>query len=68
MTVALNKDLPKGLLSHLIVADIAPSRGTLSPEFPGYVEAMKKIEDSNVTTRRRAQEILEPYERVSYVL
>lgn len=64
MTVALSKDLPEGLLSHLIVADIAPSRGTLSPEFQGYVEAMKKIENSNVTTRRRAQEILEPYERV----
>ncbi|KAL4248699.1 AB hydrolase superfamily protein [Abortiporus biennis] len=35
MAVALSPDMPEDLLSHLIVADIAPSRGTLSPEFQG---------------------------------
>ena len=33
MTVALDPDLPRELLAHLIVADIAPARGALSPEF-----------------------------------
>lgn len=68
MAVALNPDLPVGLLSHLIVSDMAPSRGPLSPEFRGYVEAMKKIEKSQVTTRKEAQNILIPYERVRIFL
>ncbi|KAI0926178.1 hypothetical protein AcW1_008410 [Taiwanofungus camphoratus] len=63
MACALNPELPQSLLRHLIVADIAPSRGPLSREFTGYVEAMKKIEDSKVTTRKEAQEILTPYEK-----
>lgn len=64
MTVALSPELPRELLSHLIVADIAPSKGALSSEFQGYVEGMKKIEDSHVTTRQEAQKILAPYEPV----
>jgi hypothetical protein len=64
MSVALDPDLPYDLLSHLIIADIAPSTGALSAEFTGYIEAMKKIEDSGVTTRKEAQDILTPYESV----
>ena len=64
MTVALHPDLPVDLLSHLIVADIAPARGALSTEFQGYIEAMKKIEDSQITTRKDAQHILASYESV----
>ena len=62
MSVALSPELPEGLLSHLILADIAPSKGRLSPEFQGYIDAMKKIEESNVTNRQQAQHILTPYE------
>ena len=64
MTVALSPELPSKLLSHLIVADIAPSRGPLSAEFTGYVEAMQKIEESNVKTRQEADRVLRPYEEV----
>lgn len=64
MAVALHPDLPHDLLAHLMVADIAPSKGALSPEFQGYVEAMKKIEESKVTTRKDAQHILSSYEPV----
>lgn len=64
MSVALNPELPSNLLKHLIVADIAPSRGAMSSEFQGYVEAMKKIEQSQVTSRQEAQKILAPYESV----
>ena len=68
MAVALSLDLPQSLLSNLIVADMAPSRGPLSPEFRSYIEAMKKIEDSKVTSRREAQQILSSYEPVSFPL
>ena len=64
MTVALDPNLPPGLLSHLIVADIAPSRGAVSSEFQGYIEAMKKIEESGVKTRQEADRVLKPYEQV----
>lgn len=68
MTFALNPDLPSSLLKHLIVADIAPSRGVLSSEFQGYVEAMKKIEDARVPSRQEAQKLLQPYESVGYAI
>lgn len=63
MSVALSPDCPPDL-RHLIVADIAPSKGPLSREFSGYVEALKKIEASKVTSRKEAQDILRPYEQV----
>ncbi|KAI0787738.1 alpha/beta-hydrolase [Fomes fomentarius] len=63
MTVALDPELPANRLSHLIVADIAPSRGTLSSEFQGYVEAMQKIEEAGVKTRQEADRVLKPYEQ-----
>ena len=64
MTVALDPKLPFDLLSNLIVADIAPSIGALSPEFQGYIQAMKKIEDSEVKSRQEADRLLKPFEQV----
>ncbi|KZT02577.1 alpha/beta-hydrolase [Laetiporus sulphureus 93-53] len=63
MTVALNPELPQDLLSHLIVADIAPSRGELSPEFNKYVGALQEIERRKITNRREAQHILSETEQ-----
>jgi len=63
MTFALNPDLPHGMLSKLIVADIAPSKGDLSPEFRAYIEGMKKLEASKVSSRKEAQDILTEYEK-----
>lgn len=65
MTVALSDELPADAIEHLIVADIAPSSTALPTEFQGYVEAMKKIESSEVSSRREAQDILALYESVS---
>ena len=65
MAVALSAELPADAIEHLIVADITPSNATLSTDFQGYVEAMKKIERSEVSSRREAQDILAPYESVS---
>ncbi|KAI0276875.1 alpha/beta-hydrolase [Russula brevipes] len=62
MAVALSKELPPDAIEHLIVADIAPSSAALSAEFQGYIEAMNKIEQSKVNSRREAQDILAPYE------
>src|SRR5277367_1642574 len=58
MAVALDPHLPDGLLSHLIIADIAPSKASLSQEFREYIEGMKKIDTSNVPSRKEAKEIL----------
>ncbi|KAI0833404.1 alpha/beta-hydrolase [Trametes gibbosa] len=63
MTVALDPELPPDLLSHLIVADIAPARGALSNEFQSYVAGMQKIERSQVKTRREADLILREVEQ-----
>lgn len=63
MSVALSPECPADL-RHLIVADIAPSKGPLSPEFSAYVEALRKIEASKVASRKEAQDILRPYEQV----
>ncbi|KAF8493929.1 alpha/beta-hydrolase, partial [Russula emetica] len=62
MAVALSADLPADAIEHLIVADISPSNAALSTEFQAYVEAMKKIERSKVSSRREALDILAPYE------
>jgi len=63
MSFALDPNLPQSMLSNLIVADIAPSKGDVSPEFKNYVEGMKKIEDSKVSSRKEAQDILLDYEK-----
>jgi len=62
MAVALSPELPTDAIEHLIVADIAPSSAALSTEFQGYIEAMHKIEQTKINSRREAQDILAPYE------
>jgi hypothetical protein len=61
MAVALDSPTT---LSHLIVADIAPSKGPLSPDFISYTEAMQAIESAGVKTRKEALEILHEVEQV----
>ncbi|KAK7462740.1 hypothetical protein VKT23_007327 [Stygiomarasmius scandens] len=68
MSLALNPSLPPSTLSNLIVADIAPSRGKLSDEFLTYIQAMKKIEDMKLKTRKEATEVLREYEKDASVV
>lgn len=68
MAFALNPELPPCLLDNLIVADIAPSKGTLSAEFMTYIKAMKEIEAAGVFTSKEALKILHRYEKVRLVL
>lgn len=67
IATALSPELPPSMLSNLTVVDIAPSRAaSLSNEFTGYFEGMRKIEDAQVSTRQDAQTILMEYEKVSH--
>ena len=68
MTCALSPNLGENQLEKLIVVDIAPSIGALSPEFQGYVKTMQKIEESKVSSRKEAQSILAEFESVSFNL
>jgi hypothetical protein len=59
-----------GRLSHLIVADIAPSVGNLSSDFIKYISLMQEIESlppGTVKTRSDADKILASHEPVSHV-
>ncbi|POY74906.1 hypothetical protein BMF94_1882 [Rhodotorula taiwanensis] len=46
-------------ISKLVVVDISPAIGKLSPEFEAYIGAMKEIDAAKVHSRKEADEILE---------
>ncbi|KAK1220690.1 hypothetical protein PQX77_016516 [Marasmius sp. AFHP31] len=58
MAMALHPDLPKDMLSEVIIEDIAPSRGSLSSEFQAYIETMQRIQDSRIKTRKEATDMM----------
>ncbi|KAF7332673.1 hypothetical protein MKEN_00150200 [Mycena kentingensis (nom. inval.)] len=63
MSVALDPTLPAETLSMLVVADIAPAKGSLSAEFKSYIVAMQKIEAAKVSSRKEALAILNEFEK-----
>ncbi|QRW04544.1 Abhydrolase domain-containing protein [Ceratobasidium sp. AG-Ba] len=67
MAFALDPALPKDLLSHLVVVDISPAVGPISPEFRNYIHAMHEINAAKVQTKKQAEEILKKIEPVSGV-
>jgi hypothetical protein len=64
MAFALSPELPSDMLSRLIVADITPARGELSPEFRKYTDVMLKIEASNIHSRKEANKMIQEVEPV----
>ncbi|QRW18511.1 alpha/beta hydrolase family protein [Rhizoctonia solani] len=62
MAFALNPALPPDMLSRLVVVDISPAVGPISPEFRRYIDAMKEIDHANVRTKKEGEEILKKYE------
>ncbi|CAE6542776.1 unnamed protein product [Rhizoctonia solani] len=62
MSFALNPSLPEGMLSRLVVVDISPAVGPISPEFRRYIDAMKEIDHAKVKTKKEGEEILKKYE------
>ena len=59
MTVALRDRMP---ISDLIPVDSAPADAALSSDFPKYMQAMRRIEDSDCTKQSDADKILQEYE------
>ena len=62
-----NEKSATNVLSKLIVADIAPSTGSLSPEFIRYISAMQEIKalaPGVIKTRADADKKLQSYEQV----
>ncbi|KIY66796.1 alpha/beta-hydrolase [Cylindrobasidium torrendii FP15055 ss-10] len=68
MSVALDPALPASLLQHLVVVDIAPSRGRLSGEFLQYTAVMKQIEGMRLKTRKEAAQVLAEVEKDASVV
>jgi hypothetical protein len=65
MTYALSDEAQKeGRLQKLVVADIAPSDGSIGPEFKDYVAAMKRIDERGLKSRKEAQEAMMETESV----
>jgi hypothetical protein len=64
MALALSSPAP---LANLIVVDIAPSRGSISDEFKGFVRTMRKIEGSGLKTRKEADEMMKVDVPVGYL-
>ncbi|BGP20566.1 hypothetical protein JCM10213_003828 [Rhodosporidiobolus nylandii] len=50
-------------VSKLVVVDIAPGVGKISPEFRAYLDAMKEIDDAKVMSRKEADTILQKTEK-----
>ncbi|GAA6015187.1 hypothetical protein JCM10207_003635 [Rhodosporidiobolus poonsookiae] len=49
-------------VSKLVVVDIAPGIGKISPEFRAYLDAMKEIDEAKVMSRKEADVILQKTE------
>ncbi|ORY73634.1 Alpha/Beta hydrolase protein [Leucosporidium creatinivorum] len=49
---------PHEAIERLIVVDISPAVGKISPEFTQYLDAMKAIDAANVSSRKEADELL----------
>ncbi|BGP46256.1 hypothetical protein JCM10450v2_002096 [Rhodotorula kratochvilovae] len=49
-------------LSKLVVVDIAPGVGKVSPEFQAYLDAMKEINEAKVMSRKEADAIMQKVE------
>ncbi|KAJ3562849.1 hypothetical protein NP233_g9322 [Leucocoprinus birnbaumii] len=64
MAIALDPHLETdpSILENLIAVDIAPVKAKLSTGFRGYLEAMRRIENEKVKTRKEAMAILSEYE------
>ncbi|KAM0787325.1 hypothetical protein ACM66B_007098 [Microbotryomycetes sp. NB124-2] len=53
---------PHKAIERLVVVDIAPGSGKISPEFRTYLDTMRRIQDANVKSRKEADEILQSVE------
>lgn len=62
MSVALDPELQKDTLSHLVSVDMSPAEGRISPEFMKYAQCMVDINNMNVKSRSEADKVLQEVE------
>lgn len=62
---ALSPELPEGALDSLIIVDMSPAKGKLSPEFEEYARAMIRINEQQCQSRKEAEKLLAMTEPVS---
>jgi len=65
MALALDPQTPPDLLRNLIVEDISPIQGRMSPEFTSYAKAMMRIMEMKCKDRKEAEALLKEVEPVS---
>lgn len=53
-------------ISKLIVVDISPARGAISPEFAKYIIGMREVDAANVSSKKDGDKILQSYEEVGW--
>ncbi|KAK4706015.1 hypothetical protein P7C70_g188, partial [Phenoliferia sp. Uapishka_3] len=53
---------PTPALSRLVVVDMAPGIGKISPEFGAYLKGMQEVTEAKVHSRKEADDILSKYE------
>lgn len=51
-------------ISKLIVIDISPAKGAISPEFAKYVTGMREVNEARVSSKKEGDQILQSYEEV----
>lgn len=51
-------------ISKLIVIDISPAKGAISPEFAKYVTGMREVNEARVSSKKEGDHILQSYEEV----
>jgi hypothetical protein len=52
--LALHPGLPRGLIGHLVVEDIAPKRARMSADFEAYIAGMNAVLERVCTSRKEA--------------
>lgn len=61
MTQALSE--PQSI-SKLIVIDISPAKGAISPEFKRYITGMREVDAAEVESKKEGDKMLQSYEEV----
>lgn len=55
-------------ISKLIVVDISPAKGAISPEFRRYITGMREVDEAEVESKKEGDKMLQSYEEVCTIL
>ena len=51
-------------IAKLVVVDMSPAKGKISPDYAKYIEGMREIEQMGIKSKKEADVILQKYEQV----